>query len=475
MHIRKWLIGLGVIALATGAAAMADFDFGLFREDQLRAHSNQLFGIAEPLDASSAESVSASTAESDPTSLVTVARHLRVRVVTARANAGANLDMMALWPDDRRPTHLIVCNEEGADRPGVQRVRIADGKVETILTGTVSCDPVRRTAWGTIIVGEEAGPTALPPSPGGWLLEIINPLQTTDVQFDRDAGVLSGPDAGNVATRPAAGRLAWEGIALYPNGVMYYGDENRPSQGTPGGAYFKFIPGLPWSGGPPITHLTQSPLVSGKVYGLRLGKRSGNTDYGQGSNTGLGTWVEVNPAGNANLRQAAAALKLTGYYRPEDADIDLEALAAGLVRWCANNTGNEGQDRNWGETVCVTDGSLAEATANTAAPEVQYLVIGTPDLAMPDNIAYQPGRGNWILHEDGDGPEVGRNNDLWACRDDGEDSDALSDGCVRIATLNDLNAEWTGGIFDATGERFFVSVQHNVTGHGVILEITGWR
>ena len=48
---------------------------------------------------------------------------------------------------------------------------------------------------------------------------------------------------------------------------------------------------------------------------------------------------------------------------------------------------------------------------------------------MPDNIAYQPGRGNWIIHEDGDGPEVGRNN----------------------------------------------GVQHNVTRHGVILEIAGWR
>ena len=23
--------------------------------------------------------------------------------------------------------------------------------------------------------------------------------------------------------------------------------------------------------------------------------------------------------------------------------------------------------------------------------------------------------------------------------------------------------------------RFFVSIQHNVTGHGVILEITGWQ
>ena len=49
-----------------------------------------------------------------------------------------------------------------------------------------------------------------------------------------------------------------------------------------------------------------------------------------------------------------------------------------------------------------------------------------------------------------------------------------SDGCIRIGTLNDLNAEWTGGFFDGTG-RFIVSVQHNVTGHGVVLDITGWR
>ena len=46
---------------------------------------------------------------------------------------------------------------------------------------------------------------------------------------------------------------------------------------------------------------------------------------------------------------------------------------------------------------------------------------------------------------------------------------------MRIGTLNDLNAEWTGGIFDASGDRFFVSIQHNVTGHGVIFEITGWQ
>jgi hypothetical protein len=475
MHKLGLLATVGLLGLAMGAAAAPEFDFGLLRDQQLQAHSRQLFGITGPIEASSTASVDATIAEADPTALATFAKSLRVRVVTAAENAGANIDQMALWPNDDYATHLIVCNEEDATQPGVQRVRLSDGMVETILTGTESCDPVRRTAWGTIIVGEEQGPTTNPVTPGGWLLEIINPLQTTNVQFDRVTGVLSGPDAENVATQTAPGRLAFEGIALYPNGVMYYGDENRPLQGTAGGAYFKFIPTTPWMDGAPITNLNQSPLVAGQVYGLRLGKRSGNTDYGQGANTGLGTWVEVTDADNANLRAAAASLKLTGYYRPEDADIDGRALAQGQVRFCANNTGNEGDDHNWGETICVTDGSLAEATANTATPEVQYFIIGTPDFAMMDNIAYQPGRGNWIVHEDGDGPAVGRNNDLWSCLEDGADADSLSDGCVRIGTLNDLTAEWTGGIFDASGTRFYVSVQHNVTGHGVILEVTGWR
>lgn len=208
---------------------------------------------------------------------------------------------------------------------------------------------------------------------------------------------------------------------------------------------------------------------------MRLGKRSGNTDYGQASETGLGTWIEVTGAGIGNLRAATATLKLTGYYRPEDIDIDAVSLAAGNVRFCGNNTGNESQNNNWGQSICITDGTLAQAATPTSVPEVQYFVIGSHDFAMMDNIAHQPGRGNWVIHEDGDGPEVGRNNDLWSCLEDGDDADSLSDGCVRIGTLNDLTAEWTGGIFDQFGQHFYVSVQHNATGHGVILDITGWR
>src|SRR5262245_34856054 len=150
--------------------------------------------------------------------------------------------MMALWPNSRNPTHLIVCNEQDTTDPGLQRIRLLDGQVETILTGTDSCDPVRRTAWGTIVVGEESDP--------GWLIELINPLVTTNVLFDRSSGTFAGGvGASNLAVRPAVGRLAFEGLALYPNGVLYYGDENRPLDGKPGGAYFKFIPSSPSRGG----------------------------------------------------------------------------------------------------------------------------------------------------------------------------------------------------------------------------------
>lgn len=474
MRKLAWVAALGLAGLTGNTFAggehghgHAGFDYGAFQERQLRSFSPLLFGVTGPVDASSTKSVDAATANAHPETLITVAKSLRVRTVSAAANLGANIDQMAFWPNDRSPTHLIACNEQGPTDPAVQRVRLADGKVETILTGMLDCDPVRRTAWGTILVGEESGAD-------GNLLEIINPLSTTGVEFNRASGALTGADAANVVLRPAVGRLSFEGIALYPNGVMYYGDENRPSGGKPGGAYFKFIPSTPWTGSGVILNLADSPLAAGTVYGLRLGKR-GNTDYGQGSNTGLGNWIPVPAADVPNLRAFTSAQSLSGYYRPEDAEIDAAALAEGQVRFCANNTGNESQDRNWGETICVTDGSLLEATANTATPEVQYFVMGTADFAMMDNIAYQPGRGNWVINEDGDGPEVGRNNDIWDCLEDGDDVDTLSDGCIRVATLNDLTAESTGGIFDADGDSYYVSIQHNVTGHGVILKITGWR
>jgi hypothetical protein len=474
-QLKLGAVGLGLAAaLASVAVTAADpKDFGVFVQDQLSARSIPQFGIVKPLAQSSSLQITADQANADPTALVTLAGGLKARVVTAGV-AGPNVDMMGLWPDDSHPTHLIACNEQDPTQPGLQRINLTTGAVETIVTGTNSCDPVHRTPWGSILFGEENGGG---PS-GGRMYELINPLNTTGVSLNRDTGVFSGgTGAENLTPRPALGRLSFEGLAIYPSGVTYYGDENRPSNGTPGGAYFKFVPTTPRAANSsPITSLDQSPLVGGSIYGLRVGLRSGGTDYGQGTQYGFGSWIAVPAGTDVDLRAQAATLKLTGYYRPEDLDIDQAAASAGNVHFCGNNTGNESDDQFYGETICITDGTLDQAAANSAKPEVQLLVAGSPAFAMPDNIAYQPNRGNWVIHEDADTTYLTpHNNDLWDCLPDGADDNLQSDGCVRIGTLNDLTAEWTGGIFDGSGKHFFVSVQHNITGKGVVLDITGWK
>jgi hypothetical protein len=375
--MRRKLIAAAVVAgLVSGAGiAVAAQDFGLYRDSSLASKSQRLFGVSMPLASSSTASVSQQTATANPTKLVTLAQGLSARVVST-GGAGPNIDQMVLWPNAMNPQWIVACNEQEEGDPGLQRINLATGVATTIVTGTLDCDPVRATAWGTIVFGEEAGGGPA----GGRLYELIDPLATTGVALDRATGVFSGgTGAGNLIALPAVGRLSFESLALYPNGLLYYGDENRPLAGTAGGAYFRFVPTDPYdpSDGP-ITDLTDSPLRSGSIAGLRLGRRSGNTDFGQGTNSGLGTWIPVPSAPDPDLRAQAAALDLTGFYRPEDAEIDPVALGAGSVRWCANNTGNESNDRLWGETICVTDGTIAQATAGTSTPDLQQLVVGNP-------------------------------------------------------------------------------------------------
>src|SRR5262249_55048672 len=136
---------------------------------------------------------------------VEVAKRLSVRV--ASSTVGSNGDMIALWPDDTNPTHAIICNEIDGTAPGaaasVQRVELASGQVTDMIFGLTECDPMHTTPWGTVIFGEEAG-TA------GRIWEMIDPLHVQGVTVDRAAGTTSDPS--HVVTRPALGRLSFEGI-----------------------------------------------------------------------------------------------------------------------------------------------------------------------------------------------------------------------------------------------------------------------
>jgi len=458
------------VCLSIGTAvAVVPFSFGVFRDHELAGRSDHLFGVDKPLDASSSASISQAEAQADPTKLATLAKGLRARVVTTQGPAVD--DQISLWPDSKHPQYLIVCNEEGTTAPGLVRIELKTGAATTIVTGTTSCDPTRRTPWGTILFGEEAGQ-------GGRLYELIDPLHTTGVTLDRTTGTFSGGvGASNLVTRTALGTAAFEGLGILDDGTTYLDPDDSgfgPKNGGPGDAYFKFLPDHPFTGSAPITDLSQSPYTAGEVFGLRVGL---GANYGQGREFGFAQWIPLPHADNPNLEAEGLAAGLSGYYRPEDADIDPIALAKGNVRVCSNDTGDE-TNHLYGQTICITDGTVAQAQANTAPTEVQPFVFGgtSEGINMPDNVAFQPRTGNLVLHEDAETTfETPHNNDLWDCLPDGPDQDLLSDGCARVATLNDLTAEWTGGTFDATGKHFYVSIQHNISGHATILDITGWK
>lgn len=463
ISLRTMAVAFGILAfvLVVGTAVAAFDDWGLDQQTQLQNKSHPLFGVGQPLTESSKVDLSAAQALANPAGLITVAKGLKVSVVSA-GKAAPNLDQMVLWPQ-ADPQDIIACNEEGVAQPALQRISLATGDATTIATGIHSCDPVRATPWGTVLFGEENGAV-------GAMYELIDPLTVVGATINNVTGVSSSVKIRRVN---ALGFLSFEGLGILPNGVTYYGDELSAGNGAPGGAYYKFVPTTPWAGGAPITSLDQSPYAAGTVYGLRVGQGS---NFGQGFSYGTGTWQTLTSTSGQQLRPLAATAKLTGYYRPEDLSLDEAAVAAGNVRLCGNNTGRDSA-RYWGETICITDGTVAGAISASSVPQVQLLVQGSPQFNMPDNIAYQASRGNWILEEDGstgDFIDGSRNNDIWDCLGDGADDDTLSDGCIRIASLNDLDAESTGGFFDATGQHYYVSIQHNSSDFGTILDITGW-
>jgi len=408
-------------------------------------------------------------------------------------------DQIAMWPDDDHPTHLFVCDEE-TSTPAVQRVDLrkpADSNATTIVTGLLSCDPVRRTPWGTIIVAEENGAD-------GGLYEILDPVHITTPIAVTNRATGANTDPLHLAKRQAVGALSFESFAIRPDGTTIYGDELAPSNGNAGGGIYKFVPAVPVAGGAPITVPAMSPLVSGSIYGLRVAA-AGSSNWGQGAEIGKGAWTLVNQAapgvvdanGNIVLRNAQLLQKFTGYYRPEDMDIDPIARANGVFRACWANTGRLSHAGGstvenaavYGEVMCLTEEppSAAVPTPPTGTiPKVDRFIAGGHQIGMPDNVAFQPHTGNLVVLEDGptsivraDGTSQPRGNDLWICLPDGRDADVLSDGCVRFASLRDTSAEPTGFIFLGSGEAAFVHLQHrnvDAANHrGSLMMISGFK
>jgi secreted PhoX family phosphatase len=475
-RLRPLVAGIAVAALAAGSVyALSRSDPGAAYEQTLSAQSNAIFGFGHPLAEGSTNGVN----NAPGAGAVAAAQGLDVSLVSD--TVGEDADMIALWPNDTNPTQAYICNEINSvaagnvGKPTVQRVDLATGDVTDLITGTTSCDPIHVTAWGTLVFGEENGAI-------GRIYEIFDPTSLDGdpiITVNHTTGTSSDPD--HVAVRTALGQLSYEGIVVLPDGTVYYSDELRPSGGKPGGGMYKFVPVTPHTGGA-ISDIDESPLVNGSVYVMRLGLRAGGgtTDFGQGSNTGAGKWVALAstpPSTNSTYNLAAQALAAggyTGFYRPEDIDLDPAAFSDGRIRMCWNNTGNDTQ-QNWGETLCLED-QPTDATGFPTAhrPTVEPFVIGSPELRMPDNLDFQPGTGIlYVLQDASTTTEGGATNDsVWACLPDGADADILSDGCVRVLNSLDAGAEWTGIQFLADGKSFLIDHQHRTQDGRAVPETT---
>ncbi|MGH9462391.1 MAG: hypothetical protein ACRD1X_14310 [Vicinamibacteria bacterium] len=478
------LIGGAALTVSALYAAAAE-DFGKTTENLLRGKALQLFGFVKPLDASatSADVIAREFASAGDRQFL--AHGLQAEFVARNvANLG---DMISFWPDDTSATHLIVCIEQGRSgttpggngglNPSVQRVNLATAAVATILHGMSRCDGIRTTPWGTVLATEETG--------DGGAYEILDPLNTTDHWIaNRGTGDIrdaidSLTPSQNVVKRTALVMQAWEGLTILDNGVVIAGDELRPNLDDDGGALFRFVPDNFYDCGSPdpvrpgqlcdntINNLGDSPVVSGQNYALAT-VCNGTADFGQGCESSRGLWVEVGaPTARADANDRGA----TGYCRPEDLHTDKSfGMFVGDegIRYCWTNTCGGGD----GEALCAVENevdafqtvfnsnfgfNLLAAVADPTDPaeaHVTRFVLGDDQLNSHDNLDIQIHTSNVYLIEDTDF------GDVWACLPDGEDRDFMTDGCVRMLSIRDPDAEPTGFIFDGAGTTAYYILQH---------------
>lgn len=467
---------LAVVACAEGDGAVGDnatgtvkaplgigtFDFGADVEANLQFISYQLFGIKAPITDSAPSSSGAVRALFQPASdLMLLADGLEVNYLTREAANHA--DMAGFWPNDDDPRFIVFCiesgreiigvNGDGSDKynPSVQRINLATGKVDTVLRGMDRCDGARTTPWGTVLVTEE--------TTTGGAYEILNPTKVdnatiTDRGGPGEPATITDP---LVVKRPALPTIAWEGLTVHATGVVIGGDELRPGStgsDTDGGAVFKFVPASPRTQLGNISSLDTSPLAAGSVYAFQASCVEGRQQVGQGCEIGAGAWI---PVGAATAREDADAGGATGYYRPEDLHSDplySDSAKPLAIRFCWNNTGNEGGS-NFAEVVCAVDENVLTADPDEQTVVANRFIEGDSDFNSFDNLAFQPVTGNLYVIEDHP------NGDIFACLKDGADRDIKSDGCVKVLSLTDSSAEPTGFVFSPDGKTAYLSIQHS--------------
>jgi len=107
------------------------------------------------------------------------------------------------------------------------------------------------------------------------------------------------------------------------------------------------------------------------------------------------------------------------------------------------------------------DGNFGRNRLIAKASMIRF-VENNDEMKNYDNLDIQPHTGNVYIAEDFNMlfQAGGSGGDVWACLPDGGDRDKKTDGCVRMLSITDPNAEPSGFIFDGIGKVAYYHVQH---------------
>ena len=315
-------------------------------------------------------------------------------------------------------------------------------------------------------------------------MHITTPINVTD----RAAGTTSDPL--HLVKRQAVGSLSFESFAIQARrhddlrrraGAKRRQRRRRRSTSS--------CPRFQFQGGGPITRSRRSRRwcrarssgCASPRRARRTGARAPKPATARGSAVNLAGANVVDANDNIILRNAQALQKFTGYYRPEDMDIDPIAAENGVFRACWANTGRmshtdsslvensgvESEDHVPGRESAERRRARAADRApsrrsSASSPAARNAACSTTSRSSRTPAISSSSKTDSVNSVKSLNPlrtEL-RGNDLWICLPDGDDDDALTDGCVRFASIRDTSAEPTGFIFLGSGEEAFVNIQH---------------
>ncbi|WP_221054107.1 alkaline phosphatase PhoX [Methylomonas koyamae] len=350
--------------------------------------------------------------------------------------------------------YLFMPFETGA--AGVQRIDLWDNNYNTRTTtivapgtqGFVSGDASLWTPWGGYLTAEESWGAG---SSKGRLFEVSNPTS-------------AAANGGTFIQRSILPRVSHEGLAFDKNNNLYFVDELN------GGSVYKYVSANPFATN------GNDFFAAGQTFALRVGAGGQFEGNNAPAITGASTWeaiTDVNGGvlagisallgdGTIDGRVSAdnAAVKGTGFNRPEDMEIQNLANGNQFLYFTTTDSDDDGNTANGRSRVYSIDLGTSEvklfADSNTIDMATGLAAGG--EFRNADNLAID-GEGNIYIIEDQDGGV----EDVWFAKD--ENRDGVAESIGKWISLTTAGAESTGLYFDKFNpNKAYINVQHPADG-----------